>query len=171
MLALLVERVGGASRSTSWSVGGCANLRASGPRSFLRSDELPANAATGYLSNDSDRTNVLHLPVRGSGDGGVFTTIADVSALWTAFLDGRIVSQARVAEMLRPRRGASGDSLEYGLGFWLHPTTRRLELHGYDAGVSFRSVHDQGSRLTWTVVSNSTEGSFPIETVLERLEL
>ncbi|CAN5419933.1 hypothetical protein BH23ACT3_BH23ACT3_18360 [soil metagenome] len=36
---------------------------------FLRSDELPGDAALGYLDNDGLRTNVLHLPVRGSGDG------------------------------------------------------------------------------------------------------
>jgi hypothetical protein len=38
----------------------------------LRSDELPARAALGYLSLDGvSRTNVFHLPVRGSGDGGI----------------------------------------------------------------------------------------------------
>ena len=37
---------------------------------FLRSDELPGTAAVGYLDADGLRTNVLHLPVRGSGDGG-----------------------------------------------------------------------------------------------------
>src|SRR6185312_7747087 len=31
---------------------------------FLRSDQLPGDAALGYLQN-SDRINVLHLPVRG----------------------------------------------------------------------------------------------------------
>src|SRR5262249_1484417 len=37
---------------------------------FLRSDELPGRAAAGYLDRDGPRTNVHHLPVRGSGDGG-----------------------------------------------------------------------------------------------------
>ncbi len=37
---------------------------------FLRSDELPGRAALGYLGVDGVRTNVFHLPVRGSGDGG-----------------------------------------------------------------------------------------------------
>ena len=34
---------------------------------FLRSDELPGGAAVGYLQADGLRTNVLHLPVRGTG--------------------------------------------------------------------------------------------------------
>jgi CubicO group peptidase (beta-lactamase class C family) len=51
---------------------------------FLRSDELPGRTALGYLAEDGTRTNVFHLPVRGSGDGGISTTAADVSSLWTA---------------------------------------------------------------------------------------
>jgi CubicO group peptidase (beta-lactamase class C family) len=35
---------------------------------FLRSDELPGRAALGYLAEDGPRTNVFHLPVRGSGE-------------------------------------------------------------------------------------------------------
>lgn len=47
---------------------------------FLRSDALPGRAALGYLANG--RTNVFHLPVRGSGDGGVYTTLDDVDRFW-----------------------------------------------------------------------------------------
>jgi CubicO group peptidase (beta-lactamase class C family) len=42
--------------------------------SFLRSDELPGRAARGYLYAEGLRTNVLHLPVVGSGDGGIYST-------------------------------------------------------------------------------------------------
>ena len=56
---------------------------------FLRSDELPGRAALGYLTSDAgSRTNVLHLPVRGSGDGGIYSTAADVSSFWTQSLRG-----------------------------------------------------------------------------------
>ena len=49
---------------------------------FLRSDELPAGAALGYLEVDGvTRTNVFHLPVRGTGDGGIYSTVADISCL------------------------------------------------------------------------------------------
>ena len=66
---------------------------------FLRSDELPARAALGYLSADGLRTNVFHLPVLGNGDGGAYTTAADVAALWRALFAGGIVSNEWVAEM------------------------------------------------------------------------
>ena len=47
---------------------------------FLRSDELPGRTASGYVEVDGEwRTNVLHLPVRGSGDGGIYSTAADIA--------------------------------------------------------------------------------------------
>ena len=134
---------------------------------FLRSDELPGRAALGYLTEDGSRTNVLHLPVRGSGDGGIYSTAADVSAFWRALFAGRVVPTERVAEMVRPRSDVPAESLRYGLGFWLHPSSDVVELHGYDAGVSFRSTHDPASATTRTVISNTSEGTWPIETFLD----
>jgi CubicO group peptidase (beta-lactamase class C family) len=138
-----------------------------GDTEFLRSDELPGRAALGYLTADGSRTNVLHLPVRGSGDGGIYSTAADVSSLWGAFFAGRIVSRGWVTEMVRARSDVPSESLRYGLGFWLHRSSDVVELHGYDAGVSFRSTHDPRSRTTRTVISNTSEGTWPIETLLD----
>ncbi len=109
---------------------------------FLRSDELPGRAALGYLTADGPRTNVFHLPVRGGGDGGIYSTAADIHAFWVALFDGRIVSPEWVAEMVRPRSDHTSDSRRYGMGFWLDGSTSAVMLEGYDAGVSFRTVHD-----------------------------
>jgi len=133
---------------------------------FLRMDELPGTAAVGYLDADGARSNVLHLPVRGSGDGGAFTTVADMSAFWGSLLAGRIVPERWVAELLKPRHWPVVERLGCGLGIFLH-ATGVLELHGYDAGVSFRSMHHAASASTWTVGSNTSEGSGPMETLLE----
>ena len=134
---------------------------------FLRSDELPGRAAFGYLAVDGSRTNVFHLPVRGSGDGGIYTTAADISSMWSAFFAGRIVSVDWGAEMVRPRSDVPGATMRYGLGVWLHESGDVVELHGYDAGVSFRSTHDPASRTTCTVISNTSEGTWPIESLFD----
>jgi len=136
---------------------------------FLRSDELPCRAAIGYLDGDGPRTNVFHLPVRGSGDGGIYSTAADISALWSALFGGRIVPADRVAEMIRPRSEAESGSMRYGLGFWLPPTPDAVMLEGSDAGVSFRTVHRRAGRLTYTVLSNTTEGAWPVVRHLDGL--
>jgi len=133
---------------------------------FLRSDELPGRAAVGYLSVEGLRTNVLHLPVRGSGDGGVYSTAADVSAFWEALLAGRVVSPASLAEMVRPHSDWPEESRRYGLGLHLQPTGDGIFLEGYDAGVSFASLHWPSSATTCTVISNWSDGAWPVVRVL-----
>jgi CubicO group peptidase (beta-lactamase class C family) len=137
---------------------------------FLRADEPPERTATGYLPIDGvSRTNVFHLPVRGNGDGGIYSTAADVSALWRSLFAGRIVSADWVAEMVRPRSDVPSESRRYGLGFWLHRSTGIVMLEGYDAGVSFRSVHDPRTGTTHTVISNSSGGAWPVARRLDEL--
>jgi len=138
---------------------------------FLRADELPRRAAVGYLADDSMRTNVFHLPVRGSGDGGIFSTVADLSRFWHAFLAGQIVPASWVTEMTRDRDETRRESPGYGLGIWLRESSDGVLLEGCDAGVSFRSVHDPRCQVTHTVISNTTEGAWPIARLLqEQLE-
>ena len=130
--------------------------------SFLRSDELPGRAALGYLDDEGLRSNVLHLPVRGNGDGGIYTTAADVHALWAALFAGQIVSPDTVAEMVRSRGEAPEMSMSYGLGFWLDDAAGTVSLLGGDAGVGFVSTHDRGHRFTSTVMCNQTRGAWPV---------
>jgi CubicO group peptidase (beta-lactamase class C family) len=130
---------------------------------FLRSDELPGRAALGYLSTDGvSRTNVFHLPVRGSGDGGIYSTVADISSFWSAFFAGRIVSRDWVAELVRARSDVPRQSMRYGLGFWLAQSGGVVLLEGSDAGVSFRTGHDPLRGITYTVISNTSDGAWPI---------
>src|SRR5262249_29774427 len=129
---------------------------------FLRSDELPGRAAIGYLEADGLRTNVLHLPVRGSGDGGIYSTAADVNAFWRALFAGAIVRTPRAEEMMRSRSDVPEESKRYGLGFWLDGSSDVVMLEGYDAGVSFRTAHDPNLRLTYAVISNTSNGAWPL---------
>ena len=110
VLALLCERATGVSfyelaRARVLDPAGMCDT------AFLRSDALPGRAALGYLADG--RTNLFHLPVRGSGDGGIYTTLDDLDRLW-AFV---------------------GDDEPVGF-VWRDP----LRLVGSDAGVAFMSV-------------------------------
>jgi CubicO group peptidase (beta-lactamase class C family) len=133
---------------------------------FLRSDALSDRAARGYLRVDGLRTNVLHLPVVGTGDGGCYSTAADLAAFWDALFAGRIVSPESVAEMVRPRSDWPEESRRYGLGFHLHATSDAVFLEGYDAGISFASTHRPSTRTTCTVTSNWTDGAWPVVELL-----
>jgi hypothetical protein len=133
---------------------------------FVRSDEW-GDVAVGYLAPGGSRSNALHLPVMGSGDGGITSTAADIHAMWEAFFAGRIVSPAGVAEMVRPRSDVPAASMRYGLGFWLRGSGDAVVLEGYDPGVSFRTVCDPARRSTHTVLSNTSDGAWPIARLLD----
>jgi CubicO group peptidase (beta-lactamase class C family) len=125
---------------------------------YLRSDELPADAARGYLAADGLRTNVLHLPVIGGGDGGIYTTVDDLHRLWQALEAGEVIGRDLLAEAWRTRSRLPDDE-GYGLGFWTWGSA--VELKGGDVGAALYSLHVPGG-LTWTIMSNVTSGLSPL---------
>jgi CubicO group peptidase (beta-lactamase class C family) len=131
-----------------------------GRTAFLMTDDLPGDAALGYL--DDGRTNTLHLPVCGSGDGGAFSTVGDLRAFWSALFGGRLLPLEMVEQLVD-----NTDNPEYGLGFWR--SGPRVRLVGSDAGVSACTVHDPGTGLTYSVLSNSTRGAWPVRRRLDDL--
>jgi CubicO group peptidase (beta-lactamase class C family) len=169
VLALIAERVSGVPfpRLVHERVSVPAGMH---DTAFLRSDELPGRTALGYLPIEgTSRTNVFHLPVVGSGDGGIYSTAADITAFWRSLFTDRIVPAGWVAEMVLPRSDVPAESMRYGLGFWLGRHDSTVILEGLDAGVSFRSVHDPRSAVTHTVISNSSDGAWPITQRLDEL--
>ncbi len=163
VLALIAERAAGVPYHDLVRTLVCAPA-GMGDTAFLRSDELPDRTATGYVPARDGRwrSNVFHLPVRGVGDGGAYTTAADMSSLWRALYAGKIVSPSWAAEMVRPRNDVPGEPLRCGLGFFLREKREQVLLVGQDAGVSFSSVHDPADDLTYTVLSNTSEGAWPL---------
>ena len=168
VLALIAERASGVPYHELVRRRVCEPAAMTGT-GFLRSDELPGDAALGYLTADGPRTNIFHLPVLGTGDGGIYSTAADLSAFWAALFAGRIVSSDHVAEMVRPRSDWPEESRRYGLGFHLHESTDVVWLEGYDAGVSFCSTHDPTRSITHTVIANWTDGAWPVLIRLDEL--
>ena len=118
MLALIAERASGVGYHELVRTLVCepAGMVDTG---FLRSDELPGRAALGYLTADGPRTNVFHLPVLGTGDGGAYTTAADLSAFWDALFAGRIVPPSGWPRWFGPAATWPEESKRYGLGFYL----------------------------------------------------
>ena len=68
--------------------------------------------------------------------------------------------------MVRPRSDGPEESKRYGLGFHLHATGDEVWLEGYDAGVSFASSHAPSTATTVTVISNWSDGAWPVVKLL-----
>jgi CubicO group peptidase (beta-lactamase class C family) len=102
-----------------------AGLTGSG---YWRLDELPPGCATGYVQGPSGpRANIYSIPVTSGADGGVFTTLADLDALWEALLTGRLLGAAVTEEWKTPviTRGPRSMACR---GFFLMP--RKLDAEG-----------------------------------------
>lgn len=162
VLALIAERATG---SDFYELVGSRVCARAGLRdtSFPRLDALPADAARGYLAADDDTTNERSLPVLGSGDGGMYSTVDDVHRLWRALFAGSIVSRENAERMARPL--SEPLPMRYGLGFWIDPNDA-VVLEGHDAGISFRSVCCRSARVTYTVIANTSEGAWPVARAL-----
>ncbi|SDS93129.1 CubicO group peptidase, beta-lactamase class C family [Friedmanniella luteola] len=169
VLALIAERAAGVPFAdlVQQRVCGPAGMTGSG---FARGDAPPEGAAEGYLVVDGEwRTNVLHLPVLGSGDGGMYAPAADLAAFWSALFAGRVVAPASLAVMVQPRSDVPEEGRRYGLGFWLHRTSSVVMLEGCDAGISFRSEHDPVTGRTLTTIANTADGAWPVAAALAAL--
>jgi CubicO group peptidase (beta-lactamase class C family) len=168
VLALIAERISGHSFQSLVEERVCAPAGMH-DTAFLRSDALTRRAAVGYLdASPGSRTNVFHLPVVGTGDGGIYATLSDMHNFWEALRAGRIVHPESVQMMWEPRSDVSEEGRRYGLGFWLHATGPGVLLEGSDAGVSFRSMYVP-DQCTFTVISNVSNGAWTVAGELERL--
>jgi CubicO group peptidase (beta-lactamase class C family) len=175
MLALVIERASGRPYHdvVAERVFTKAEMAATG---FHRSDDLPPNCALGYLSDG--RTNVLHLPVIGTGDGGAYTTTADMERFWIALFDGRLLNDDLVRRMTTRHPVAPQQGQGYGLGFWIGPGPV-VELEGEDAGVSLLSgvrqlapAVDSGTdtgQLCYTVIANNAADTWPLASIIRSM--
>jgi CubicO group peptidase (beta-lactamase class C family) len=162
VLALVVEAVTGEpfAEFARREVVAAAGLNGSG---YWRLDELPPGCATGYVQGPSGpRANVYSIPVMSGADGGVFTTLADLDALWEALLSGRLLGPAVTEQWTAPviRRGPRTMACR---GFFL--MGRRLDAageperdwyftEGDDPGYGCFSITSADRAFRFTALSN-----------------
>lgn len=111
LLALVVEELAGTPfpDAVGRHVFGPAGMAASG---FFRLDELPPDVAVGYLP--SGRSNVYSIPVLGGGDGGAFSTAADLDRFLRWY-----ETAPHAGPMLTPHATIAA-GLDMGLGVFLY---------------------------------------------------
>lgn len=130
-----------------------ANMHRSG---FYAFNDLPENTANGYLE-DRGTTNIYHLPLRGGGDGGMYTTTDDLHAFWDSWFSHRILSAELTATYLKTHWTLNATS-GYGCGIYKRLDDSRFAIAGGDAGVGFYSRYVVPEKLTIIILSNITNG-------------
>jgi CubicO group peptidase (beta-lactamase class C family) len=135
---------------------------------YFAFNQLPEQTALGYIEEAGDwRTNIYNLPIVGASDGGAYTTADDLATLWKAFWGAEIVPPDLVELFSTPsvKAETQGEGVYYGHGLWIHvePDGQpEVYVTGGDAGVSFRSSLKRATDLQVTVLSNTTNGAWPV---------
>jgi CubicO group peptidase (beta-lactamase class C family) len=127
-------------------------------------NDLPENTANGYLE-DRRTTNIYHLPLRGGGDGGMYTTTGDLRAFWEALLAGEILSAALTGTFLSTQQAINA-TVGYGCGVYKRLDGSMYSIIGGDAGVGFDSRRLVADRLTINILSNITNGENAIRSAV-----
>ncbi|HET9222019.1 MAG TPA: serine hydrolase domain-containing protein [Roseiflexaceae bacterium] len=135
---------------------------------FFALNKLPEKTAFGYIEEaEGWRTNVYNLPIIGASDGGAFTTVQDIDTLWKAFWSYEILPKALVEIYTESytKAATEREHTYYGHGLWIREDesrNREAYITGCDAGVSFKSIVNRDTALQVTVISNTTDGAWPV---------
>lgn len=134
---------------------------------FFAFNELPGNTALGYL-DAGFATNIYKVPLRGGGDGGMYTTAADMARLWQALLCGQLVPPDLLDDWLLPRRACSTAAAAHysARGLFVNQARGQLYVVGGDHGVGFDSRCLPRHRLTATILSNQSDGEEDLRQIL-----
>jgi CubicO group peptidase (beta-lactamase class C family) len=131
---------------------------------FYAFNDLPENTANGYLE-DRRRTNIYHLPLRGGGDGGMYTTTNDLCSFWDSLFSNKILSPELTKTYLKTHY-TFNDADGYGCGIYKRLDDSMFSIQGGDAGVGFDSRYLVGEKLTLNILSNITNGENDINDVI-----
>lgn len=138
---------------------------------YYEMDRLPEKCANSYiLDSDTNEyyTNIYSVDAKGTGAGGVFTTVLDIDRFWDALLADKLMSSQMRMSMMRTQ-STDGDSY-YGYGLWLDKVGINKyfpHFEGCDLGISFISSYNLEQRISKTLVSNFGDNVWEISEKLE----
>lgn len=127
-------------------------------------DEMHPDTAVGHLAplqpGGPLRSNIYAMPVAGGGDGGAFTTTADLTLLLRA-LDSDQAWGPELPALLRTRHVDLGDGWAQGYGLEIGPGDRYGK-DGGDPGVCTFARYWPGSALSAVFLSNVDSDTAPV---------
>lgn len=135
-----------------------------GRSGFFAFDDLPHNTALGYKKNTT-QTNVYNLPIRGGGDGGMYTTCEDLENFWNGLFSFDILSPELTKTFLETKHRFN-EKNGYGCGVYKRCDDSIFKIVGVDAGVGFESSHLPQKKITITVFSNVSGGEQAVREVI-----
>lgn len=119
-------------------------------------DRPEPNTANVYIPDPARGdyyTNIYSSTAKGLGDGGAFTTAADLERFWRGLYGGSLLSPAMRAEMTAPQTPEAC----YGYGLWLEALDGHTIPHfeGSEPGIGCLTTYDASQDLLITLITNN----------------
>ncbi len=140
---------------------------------FRHQGEIVANRASGYQVKDGKiTTGEPFRPRVIAPSGGAMASAVDLAGWFTAVLEGKLLKQASLEQMLAPVKLADGRSVTHGFAFFTDSFNGRKMIfhHGSTVG-GFGSVvrYYPSERLTIAIIGNVEDGGWGPEYLSHRV--
>ncbi|SDX35914.1 CubicO group peptidase, beta-lactamase class C family [Marininema mesophilum] len=173
LLGLIVEQVTG-TPFTQYVEENIFRVSGMDDSGYYRLDQLPARTALGYIDdeeNQSWKTNIYSVPIKGGPDGGAFTTVRDLEKFWNALTQHQLMGEKVTKQMLTPHVH-SNDQVYYGYGVWMlkrEDKVFKYLVFGSDPGVRLRSTYYTKSKAQAHILANVDVGLLPIAKSIDEM--
>lgn len=129
---------------------------------YFRMDQLPERTAIGYIDYDQTwRTNIYSVPVKGGPDGGAFTTVYDLVKFWEALMTNQLLSSEYTPILLTPHV-KEDEHTYYGYGVWISiydNAVFKYYVMGSDPGVIMQSSVYAKEKIHAHIIGNIGKGA------------
>lgn len=140
---------------------------------YFSMDQLPERTAVGYIDHEDDtwKSNIYSVPIKGGPDGGAFTTVHDLGRFWDALLNHQLLSQKYTNILLTPHVMVN-DRTNYGYGVWISMqgnTIFKYYVMGSDPGVSMQSSIYPENNMNVHIIGNINYGAGMIASKIDEM--
>ena len=140
---------------------------------FKHQEDVVADRASGYvLRNDMWKNGEPFRPKVIAASGGILASAVDLAKWWEAVLNGRVVKQASLDQMLTPAKLNDGRTVAHGFAFFVDTFGGHKVIQHFGSTVGgFGSIVKcyPKERVTVAVIGNFEDGGFGTEYIAKRV--
>ncbi len=140
---------------------------------FKHQEDVVTNRATGYvLRNGAWKNGEPFRPKVIAASGGILANAVDLAKWWEAVLQGRVVKQNSLEQMLSPTKLNDGRSVAHGFAFFTDSFNGHKVVQHFGSTVGgFGSIvkYYPQEKLTVAVIGNLEDGGFGAEYIAKRV--
>lgn len=140
---------------------------------FKHQEDVVANRAAGYvLRNDIWKNGEPFRPKIIAPSGGILSNAVDLAKWWEAVLQGRVVKQTSLEQMLSPAKINDGRSVAHGFAFFTNTFNGNKSIfhHGSTVGGFGSGVYYfPREKITIAIIANLEDGGFGAEYISKRV--